>query len=68
MTSDTASYKYRAHEAVTADSMPACPRCGNLCGRLARICVDCGAKLYDDLFVQAAPRREETQTTEGSVS
>jgi hypothetical protein len=26
---------------------PTCPHCGNLCGRLARLCSDCGAFLYE---------------------
>lgn len=29
------------------DHSPSCPQCGNLCGRLARICADCGAFLYE---------------------
>jgi predicted amidophosphoribosyltransferase len=42
------SYSERAaHDAglVEPDHYPTCPRCGNLCGRLAVICADCGARL-----------------------
>lgn len=28
-----------------SDHYPTCPRCGDLCGKLARICVSCGARL-----------------------
>jgi len=58
------------------DSFPTCPQCGNLCGKLARLCADCGAFLYapnsDDRMIremlhpQAAPRREDTHPTKGT--
>lgn len=36
-------------DAVTPDQFPSCPHCGNLCGKLARVCYDCGAHLFDDV-------------------
>ena len=32
---------------ATASAYPVCPDCGNLCGRLARLCHDCGAYLFE---------------------
>ena len=49
-----------ASDRIQPDHYPACPRCGNLCGVLARICVDCGARLYTET---AAPEREAMQAT-----
>lgn len=37
-----------ASDRIQPDHYPACPRCGNLCGVLARVCVDCGARLYPE--------------------
>jgi len=37
-----------ATDALQPDHFPACPNCGNLCGKLARICVDCGWRLYEE--------------------
>jgi hypothetical protein len=57
-----------------------CPHCGNLCGRLARVCADCAGYLYEptetdrlerqELIEEglAALRREDTQTTKGKVT
>jgi len=36
-----------ALDLILGDHFPTCPRCGNLCGRLARVCVDCGCRLYE---------------------
>lgn len=56
-------------------SYPVCPSCGEQCGRLARICVDCGAYLYEPtpsdrleraMLIRnglAALRREDEQAT-----
>jgi hypothetical protein len=56
---------------------PTCPHCGEVCGRLARVCADCGAYLYEptpsdrlerrELVEQAfaALRREYTNPTKG---
>lgn len=35
--------------AVLPDHLPSCPRCGSLCGRLARLCADCGMGLYEQM-------------------
>jgi len=45
MTYDNAAYRAHARESVTPDHFPTCPRCGELCGKLAIICADCGARL-----------------------
>ncbi len=50
MTVDSGEYRARRHEAVTGDHFPACPRCGDLCGRLAQVCAECGTRLYDAEF------------------
>ena len=43
----TASEKIsRQLERATPDHLPTCPHCGNLCGRLATKCADCGCALY----------------------
>lgn len=53
------------------DLYPSCPRCGNLCGRLAVVCADCGARLKpteNDLRLarmNAARPREDTEATPG---
>jgi predicted amidophosphoribosyltransferase len=55
------------------DSFPCCPHCGNLCGKLARLCADCGSFLYEpnagDRFIRAmlhaAPKGEDTTPTKG---
>lgn len=40
-----------------SDHHPACPSCGDLCGRLARKCASCGRPLYpSDLDLDAAER------------
>lgn len=35
---------------------PSCPHCGNLCGRLARVCADCGAFLYEPVLTDRMMR------------
>jgi len=40
---------------------PICPGCGSLCGRLARICADCGAFLYEPTREDRDERRELTR-------
>jgi hypothetical protein len=42
---DQAEYVQGSHERVTPDHYPACPRCGDLCGVLATVCVGCGTRL-----------------------
>lgn len=37
---------------------PVCPHCGELCGRLARICADCGALLVEDMRGERNHRRD----------
>lgn len=55
-----------------SDHYPTCPRCGNLCGRLAARCADCHAKLYE-LDSHAAdrlsstPMQRPTSTPEGEA-
>ena len=46
MTYDSAAYRAHAREMASSDRYPVCPACGNLCGVLARICADCGARLH----------------------
>jgi tRNA(Ile2) C34 agmatinyltransferase TiaS len=48
--------KYQARwDNLLPDHFPSCPRCGNLCGRLAVRCADCGARLFEP---DAAPLGE----------
>jgi ribosomal protein L32 len=42
---DSAANRAKRHDHVMPDHYPVCPSCGNLCGRLARICADCGVSL-----------------------
>lgn len=42
---DNAARRAERRNGVSPDHFPTCPRCGNLCGRLAVICADCGARL-----------------------
>lgn len=54
-----------ASDRIQPDHYPACPRCGNLCGVLAVICADCGARLYlepEDRYPRLR-RREAMQAT-----
>lgn len=44
--SDTADRRAARSDAYALDHFPTCPHCGNLCGRLASKCADCGAQLY----------------------
>jgi hypothetical protein len=66
-------------DALSLDRYPSCPQCGNICGRLARLCADCGAFLYEpDLTdhvlrdklhrdsASRAKRREDVTPTEGT--
>lgn len=43
---DTAASRQRANDLNALDHFPTCPHCGNLCGRLATKCADCGCALY----------------------
>ncbi len=78
MTRDNAARKARAADLATCDHFPSCPHCGEACGRLARVCADCGSFLYEptpedrnmkrDIAVwrrlwMAAPEREDTEAT-----
>lgn len=45
MTYDNANYRAFALEMSSSDRYPVCPKCGNLCGVLAVVCADCGARL-----------------------
>ena len=45
MTYDNGEYRARAHEAVTGDHYPVCPKCGDLCGVHAQLCITCGTRL-----------------------
>ena len=77
VSNDLAAMRAARHAAVTDDNFPACPRCGNLCGRLAIVCADCGARLkptendlrdaadHGKVSRNAAPPREDTSPTEG---
>ena len=38
---------HAAADLAMRDHFPTCPRCGDLCGRMAYRCSDCGAKLYE---------------------
>jgi hypothetical protein len=68
MTNDSASYRQLATDRNAPDHLPACPRCGNLCGVMAVICVDCGSRLYLDDDHLPIPRlgREDVQATKGT--
>lgn len=44
---DFAALRALRGDLAEPDHYPTCPICGNLCGRLARVCVDCGARLYE---------------------
>lgn len=46
---ETARTRQRANDALSLDRFPSCPHCGNLCGKLARVCYDCGAHLFQDV-------------------
>lgn len=59
---------------------PACPSCGNLCGRLAQVCADCGALLFVDTSLharlqsrgvkdrrKAAEQREDAEARKGKA-
>jgi hypothetical protein len=72
---ETAGIRARRDDLGALDHYPTCPRCGDLCGRLARICVECGAELFAspvDLAdaqavgshaMNAAPKRDDTPAT-----
>lgn len=53
----TAAGRAAQDNGLAPDHFPACPHCGNLCGKLARLCADCGAFLYhptaDDRLVRS---------------
>lgn len=74
MTSETAYYRQQASDRNGPDHLPACPRCGNLCEQLDKWCADCGVWLRLDppksselrsRAMQAAPKGEDMQATEG---
>lgn len=48
--SDTAARRQRQDDRNALDRYPACPRCSNLCGLLAVVCADCGARLRPTEF------------------
>jgi hypothetical protein len=67
----------RALDHVLPDHEPTCPRCGDLCPRLARICAGCGAQLYESLRAadrpvsvprMTAPPREDMPPANGSAA
>ena len=41
----SASHLAKVNDCAALDHLPTCPSCGNLCGMLAEICADCGARL-----------------------
>jgi predicted amidophosphoribosyltransferase len=47
-------------DGIAPDHYPTCPHCGNLCGKLARVCYDCGAHLYDDVTNAGRAKREDS--------
>ena len=65
----------RRGDLLAPDRYPTCPACGNLCGKLARICADCGAQLFasevdlanakrvGSAAMTAAPKRDATTPT-----
>ena len=44
--SDTAARRAHRADFYALDGYPTCPRCFNICGRLASKCADCGAELF----------------------
>jgi predicted amidophosphoribosyltransferase len=56
------------HDSWLPDHLPTCPHCGNLCGKLAQVCYDCGARLYDTHTNDGRRRltAEDTQPTKGT--
>lgn len=61
MSTETAAWRQEAADRGTDDHYPSCPYCGNLCGLLAVICVDCGTrlKLSDDELRSLKGKEEE---------
>ena len=55
MTRNDAEQTARSLDAMAPDHYPTCPNCGDLCGMLAVICVECGARLYEPGFAIMPP-------------
>lgn len=54
MSGDNALDAARRLDHWLPDHFPSCPRCGNLCGRLARVCAGCGTRLHEPLDAEAS--------------
>lgn len=56
---------------ISPDHYPECPKCHDICGRLARVCASCGTALFDPRdavgvespVMNAAPKREDSPAT-----
>lgn len=67
-----ASWRAMHDDVTTGDHYPTCPRCGDLCGVLAAICVNCGCRLrlsdVESRAMQpnAAEHREDLPPADGT--
>lgn len=68
MSHETARIAADRHDGVAPDHYPVCTGCGNLCGVLAQICVDCGTRLKPtEEELRAIGRRERIRAMKAAL-
>lgn len=70
-----AERSWKGHNMIALDHFPVCGGCGDLCGKLARVCFGCGRALYPtdhalevaSRAMQAAPKGEAVPPGNGKA-